>query len=158
MPSNSVKAPVMSPGSIRPDGLGLHYVTAEFVQYRGKSALRIVDAAPGHGDDVSRIAVVKNTSLLDGTIEINLSGDTVPDASQDSRGFVGIAFRAMADVSRYECFYLRPKNGRPEDQLPHLCRVPHEGRLHPPGLPPLRLHQIPNHHVRPLLLRVGKGQ
>ena len=40
----------------------------------------------------------------------------------------------------------------------HLCRVPHEGRLHPPGLPPLRLHQIPNHHVRPLLLRVGKGQ
>ena len=22
----------------------------------------------------------------------------------------------------------------------------------------LRLHQIPNHHVRPLLLRVGKGQ
>jgi len=101
----------MSPGSIRPDGLELHYVTAEFVQYRGKSALRIVDAAPGHGDDVSRIAVVKNTSLLDGTIEINLSGDTVRDASQDSRGFVGIAFRVMGDVSRYECFYLRPKNG-----------------------------------------------
>src|SRR5216683_1749345 len=42
--------------------------------------------------------------------------------------------------------------------IPQLCRVPHAGRLHPPGLPPLRLHQIPNHHVRPLLLRVGKGQ
>jgi len=111
------QVPVMRPGSIRPDGLELHYVRAEFVQYRGKSALRIVDAAPGHGDDVSRIAVVKNTSLLDGTIAINLSGDTVPDASQDSRGFVGIAFRVMDDVSRYECFYLRPKNGRSEDQL-----------------------------------------
>ena len=111
------QAPVMRPDSIRPDGLELHYVTAEFVQYRGKSALRIVDAAPGHGDDVSRIAIVKNTSLLDGTIEINLSGDTVPGASQDSRGFVGIGFRVMGGVSGYECFYLRPKNGRSEDQL-----------------------------------------
>jgi len=96
------QAPVMNPGSIRPDGLELHYVKAGFVQYRGKSALRIVDAAPGHGDDVSRIAVVKNTSLLDGTIEIDLSGDAVPDASQDSRGFVGITFRVMGDVSRVD--------------------------------------------------------
>jgi hypothetical protein len=32
--------------------------------------------------------------------------------------------------------------------IPHLYRVSHEGRLHPPGLPPLRLHQIPNHHDR----------
>ncbi|HUD67575.1 MAG TPA: hypothetical protein VMQ17_23530 [Candidatus Sulfotelmatobacter sp.] len=65
------QAPVMRPGSIRPDGLELHYVTAEFVQYRWKSALRIVDAAPGHGDGVSRIAVVKNTSLLAGPLKFN---------------------------------------------------------------------------------------
>jgi hypothetical protein len=41
--------------------------------------------------------------------------------------------------------------------IPHLCRVFQEGRLHPPGLPPVRLHQIPNHHVRLLLLRLGNG-
>ena len=41
--------------SIRLDGLELHYVTAEAFQYRGRSALRVVDAAPGHGNDVSRI-------------------------------------------------------------------------------------------------------
>jgi len=29
-------------------------------------------------------------------------------------------------------------------------------RLYPPGLPPVRLHQIPTDHARPLLLRVGK--
>jgi hypothetical protein len=33
------------------------------------------------------------------------------------RGFVGIAFRITPDRSHFECFYLRPKNGRAEDQL-----------------------------------------
>lgn len=107
----------MTPVNIRPDGLELHYVTADPIPYRGRNALRIVDAAPGRGDDVSRIAVVKNTSLQDGTIEVSLSGDTLPDAPEDSRGFVGIAFRLAGDPAHYECFYLRPKNGRAEDQL-----------------------------------------
>ena len=30
---------------------------------------------------------------------------------------MGIAFRVPDDASSYECFYLRPKNGRAEDQL-----------------------------------------
>jgi hypothetical protein len=33
------------------------------------------------------------------------------------RGFVGIAFRVAAQASRFECFYLRPTNGRADDQL-----------------------------------------
>ena len=102
---------------IAPDRLELHQVTAESVNYRGRSALRIVDAAPGGGDDMSRIAVVKGASLQDGAIEVSLSGDTVPNAPPNLRGFVGIAFRVSADASRFECFYLRPKNGRSEDQL-----------------------------------------
>lgn len=102
---------------IRLDGLDLRYVTAEPLQYRGRSALRIVDAAPGHGDDVSRIAVVKGTFMQNGTIQVSLSGDTLPGAPQDSRGFVGIAFRVTGSPPHYECFYLRPKNGRSEDQL-----------------------------------------
>jgi hypothetical protein len=34
-----------------------------------------------------------------------------------ARGFVGVAFRLRKDPLRYECFYLRPTNGRAEDQL-----------------------------------------
>jgi hypothetical protein len=30
---------------------------------------------------------------------------------------VGIAFRVAADPSKYECFYIRPTNGRADDQL-----------------------------------------
>jgi hypothetical protein len=33
------------------------------------------------------------------------------------RGFVGIAFRVQLGGSRFECFYLRPTNGRANDQL-----------------------------------------
>src|SRR5207248_4631499 len=46
-----------------------------------------------------------------------LSGDTAPNAPLNLRGFVGIAFRITPDRSHFECFYLRPKNGRSEDQL-----------------------------------------
>ncbi len=38
-------------------------------------------------------------------------------ATADARGFVGAAFRTNADGSKYECFYIRPTNGRAEDQL-----------------------------------------
>ena len=30
---------------------------------------------------------------------------------------MGIAFRVAADPSKYECFYIRPTNGRADDQL-----------------------------------------
>src|SRR5262249_580620 len=52
-----------------------------------------------------------------GTIEVDLTGDTAPDAAENLRGFVGIAFRVAPDASRFECIYLRPKNGRSQDQL-----------------------------------------
>ena len=37
------------------------------------------------------------------------------EAGAQARGFVGVAFRAAAPKT-YECFYLRPTNGRAEDQ------------------------------------------
>lgn len=79
--------------------------------------MRVTDASPQGLGDASRFAVVPGSSLQDGTIEVDLSGDTVPNAPPNLRGFVGIAFRMNADRSRFECFYLRPQNGRAEDQL-----------------------------------------
>jgi hypothetical protein len=101
----------------RPETLELHRVNADFVSYRGRKAVRITDATQNAGDDARRIAMVKGTSVQDGSVEVNLSGDTAPDAAANLRGFVGVAFRVNGDGSRYECIYLRPKNGRSEDQL-----------------------------------------
>lgn len=99
------------------DNLELHNVKAESATYLGRRAMRITDAAPEGLDDAGRFAVVPGTSFQDGTIEVNLSGDTAPNAPENLRGFVGIAFRVTPDRSHFECFYLRPKNGRSEDQL-----------------------------------------
>jgi hypothetical protein len=99
------------------DKLELHNVKAEAVNYQGRAAMRVTDAAAGDVDDAGRLAIIPGTSFQDGTIEVNLSGDTTADAPAQARGFVGIAFRVSADRSHFECFYLRPENGRAEDQL-----------------------------------------
>ena len=39
-----------------------------------------------------------------------------PGAAGGARGFVGIAFRLQADRKTYDAFYLRPTNGRADDQ------------------------------------------
>jgi hypothetical protein len=56
-------------------------------------------------------------SFQDGMIEVILAGDTAPDAPPRLRGYVGIALRVTPDGSHFEYFYIRLKNGRPEDQL-----------------------------------------
>ena len=50
-------------------------------------------------------------------IEVEVAGKPRAGATSDARGFVGIAFRVAADPSKYECFYIRPTNGRADDQL-----------------------------------------
>jgi hypothetical protein len=99
------------------DKLELHNVKVEPVTYLGRAAMRVTDAGPEGLDDAGRLAVVPGSSFQDGTIEVSLSGDTAPNAPPEWRGFVGIAFRVAADRSHFECLYLRPKNGRSEDQL-----------------------------------------
>jgi hypothetical protein len=105
------------PATLPLEKLELHNVKAESVTYLGRSAMRVTDAAPQDPDDAGRFAVLPGSSFQDGTIEVNLSGDTAPDAPANLRGFVGIAFRVTRDRSHFECFYLRPRNGRSEDQL-----------------------------------------
>src|ERR1700719_4223961 len=95
----------------------LHNVKVEGVMYRDRPAMRVSDVGSQELDDAGRFAVVPGSSFQDGTIEVSLSGDTYPNAPAGARGFVGIAFRMNADRSHFECFYLRPKNGRAEDQL-----------------------------------------
>jgi hypothetical protein len=105
------------PATLALDKLELHNVKVEPVTYLGRRAMRVSDAGAQDVDDAGRFAVVPGSSFQDGTIEVSLSGDTYPDAPAGARGFVGIAFRISADRSHFECFYLRPKNGRAEDQL-----------------------------------------
>jgi hypothetical protein len=102
---------------LTPKTLTLRHVRAEAVRYRGKEALRVTDAGPADLGDADRLALVPGAEFQDGFIELELAGDTAPDAAPDLRGFVGIAFRVAGDGPSFECLYLRPKNGRSPDQL-----------------------------------------
>jgi len=63
----------------------------------------------------SYAAVLKGKRFHNGTIEVLLAGKPAADAGPDARGFIGIAFRLQGN--RYEYIYLRPTNGRADDQI-----------------------------------------
>src|SRR5262249_55910909 len=91
-------------------------VKAEMVTYKGRRALRVADAVPDAGDG-ERLVILNRTEFQDAVIEIDLTGEPGPGAREGARGFVGVAFRVAPDAKQYECFYLRPTNGRAEDQV-----------------------------------------
>lgn len=82
--------------------------------HQGRSAIQVV-AAP-EAPNATSYAVVENVSFRDGTIEVDVAGQPAPGAGTGARGFIGIAFRLQADGS-YEYIYLRPTNGRADDQV-----------------------------------------
>ena len=97
-------------------GLKLQNVKAESIKYQGRAAVKLTDAAADGLPDGARLAVVAGTAFEDGVIEAELTGDALPGTPETVRGFTGIAFRVAPDGTKYECFYLRPRNGRSEDQ------------------------------------------
>lgn len=111
-------------------GLRLVNVTAEAVSFQGKKALKVAfseDEATEQrlkelprGEQaqlrarVPHLAVIEGLELSNGIIEAEIASAPAPGAPAGARGFAGIAFRLQADF--YEALYLRPTNGRAEDQ------------------------------------------
>ena len=96
-------------------GLELVRVAAKPIDYKGQRALQLVGVSDGSDGD--QVALVKDLDFKDGTIEVDLAGVPGPAASNTARGFVGVAFRAAPHATAIDCFYLRPTNGRADDQL-----------------------------------------
>ena len=107
-------------------GLRMHNVTAVPATLDGKKGLRITvsdeDAArfqrmtPEERNLFEQLAVIEVLDFSSGIIEAEIAGVPAPGAAEGARGFVGIAFRLQDDMKAYDAFYLRPTNGRAEDQ------------------------------------------
>src|SRR5207245_5826047 len=82
--------------------------------FKDRSAIQVM-AKPEAANGTS-YALVKDVSFRDGVIEVDLAGQPAADAVAGARGFIGIAFRVQDD-RRYEYIYLRPTNGRADDQV-----------------------------------------
>jgi hypothetical protein len=89
---------------------------AEVVNYRGQRALHLQSRIGHEADDDSMLAVVPASDFKDGTIELDVAGSPIPQVP-NARGFIGVAFRVQADADSFECFYIRPTNGRCDDQV-----------------------------------------
>lgn len=99
------------------DGLTPVYVQLSAETYLGKKSVRVIDAGDQATAGASQIyAKVRNLRFHNGTIELDIAGKPLASAGEQARGFVGIAFR-ITDGGNFECIYLRPTNGRAEDQV-----------------------------------------
>jgi len=96
------------------DRLAGKNVSVVQANYQGRSAIQLT-ATPGAENGTS-YAVVKDAVFRDGSIEVDVAGRPAAGADAGARGFIGIAFRLQAD-GRYEYIYLRPTNGRADDQV-----------------------------------------
>lgn len=94
-----------------------HWVSSTIAHHEGKDAVRLVLTPDAITPDNPTFARIKNLAFSNGTIEVEVAGRPLPDAAPDARGFIGIAFRIQDDLSKFECFYIRPTNGRAEVQL-----------------------------------------
>ena len=100
---------------IRLDSLqGLRGVNLQMdvADYAGRKAVHVLAPAQLHGPAI----VLLPGTFENGTIEIDVAGRPGPGADDTARGFIGAAFR-VADERHFDCFYLRPTNGRADDQL-----------------------------------------
>jgi hypothetical protein len=100
-------------GAQTPEQLETHGSSVTKATYLGKSAVRL-DALPNAADGES-YAIVKGSRFHNGAIEVELAGKPAATAGPAARGFIGIAFRVQGN--RYEYIYLRPTNGRADDQV-----------------------------------------
>lgn len=105
-----------SPGSVAdkmiPVGVSMRTETVQ-----GKSAIRvIVDSAISVANSPTFVKITGN-EFRNGTIEVKVLSRLLNPSSTTSRGFIGIAFRVRADNKQFENIYIRPTNGRAEDQL-----------------------------------------
>jgi hypothetical protein len=103
-----VQSPLDTPANLKP-----HNVEMNSTTYRGRKAIHVLAAPNPTGETV----VVIPQTFKNGTIELEVAGQPAAGAPGDARGFIGLAFRAAPDAKNYECFYLRPTNGRADDQL-----------------------------------------
>jgi len=105
-------------------GIRAHNVVAEPVTHAGKKGLRVTVSAEGMRqleantgrDQPELLAVIEGVEFANGVIDAEIAGIPAPGTFAGARGFVGIAFRVQSDMRTYDAFYLRPTNGRAEDQ------------------------------------------
>jgi len=103
--------------SLSPAGVRARSLKVETAEFSGRKAVRLTQLPGAQEGEADGLAFLEGSSFQNGTIEVELAGRPAAGAAEAARGFIGMAFHVAADSARFECIYLRPTNGRAEDQL-----------------------------------------
>jgi hypothetical protein len=88
-----------------------------FVKMEGKEVLKVVIDTTIAAFDEPTFVKIKDLDFKNGTIEVKVLSRLLKDAPASARGFIGIAFRINENNSKFENIYIRPTNGRADDQI-----------------------------------------
>ncbi len=115
--SLSLLTSTLAAQSIAPSNLTASKVSMSETRLDGRNATKVVVDTSIKGFDEPTFARLNNVDFHNGTIEVNVYSKFITGAPDWARGFIGIAFRINSDNSKFECFYIRPDNGRANDQV-----------------------------------------
>lgn len=104
----------------------ISHVKASVVQLNGEEVLRLERDLESLAFDPNKMGKtvdeptfvkLKGINLENGIVEVKVLSRLLPAAPALARGFIGLAFRINSDNSAFESIYLRPTNGRANDQF-----------------------------------------
>ncbi|WP_025144374.1 hypothetical protein [Pedobacter jeongneungensis] len=94
-----------------------HKVYIQIIDLKGEKVVRVVKDTTVKEADEPTFVKIKNSNFKNGCIEVEVLSRLLPSASPTDRGFIGLAFRINDGKSKFESIYIRPTNGRAEDQV-----------------------------------------
>jgi hypothetical protein len=103
------------------DHLHLRGCKAALTDHLGRRAVQLSDFPGNNPADSGMLAVIPEITFKDGMIEVESAGGPI---NGPTPGFLGLAFRIQDEMEKFEYVYLRPRNGRHENQLQrnHSCQ------------------------------------
>jgi hypothetical protein len=92
-------------------------VSMSFENLGGEKVLKVFKDSTIKAVDEPTFVRIKDLDFQNGIIEIKILSKLLKTARHSDRGFIGVAFRIDEKNSKYESIYIRPTNGRAEDQI-----------------------------------------
>ena len=92
-------------------------VSMSFERIMGKEALKVVKDSTVIKVDEPTFVRIKDMNFTNGTINVKVLSRLLKTAPETARGFIGVAFRINETNTKYESIYIRPTNGRADDQV-----------------------------------------
>jgi hypothetical protein len=86
-------------------------------KFMGKEVVKVIKDSTVTEVDEPTFVKLKGIEFKNGTIEVKVLSRLLSNAPEFARGFIGIAFRINDNNSKFESIYIRPTNGRANNQL-----------------------------------------